>query len=304
MAENVLITGGTGLIGSHLAVLLRQKGHNVWILSRSGSSHNYNETIRWDPDKGLINTQAVSDISCIIHLAGANIAGRIWTKRGRRLILDSRVNSGELLLRAFNGRSGKLKTYISASGVNYYGSITSDHIFRESDPPAKDFLGNVCRQWEEIATAFNNSGVRSVVLRTAVVIAKRNSVLQKLKPLFKLGLGTFAGTGNQYFPWIHIHDLCQIYLKAIEDGSMSGPYNAVAPGHITMKDFVYELAGSLNRKIVLPPVPSFVFGIIPKYGAQLFLEGSRISSDKLKAAGFSFRFEHIKAALENLIKTD
>lgn len=301
MAENILITGGTGLVGSYLAQMLTRRGHNVSILSRSKSKHSGNNTIWWDPEKGLIDREAISNISGVIHLAGSNITSGIWTKRGRQSLLRSRVKSGELLFRTFSDCKAKPKTFITASGVSYYGAITTSHVFTESDPPGSDFLANLCIEWEKIAGAFKSAGTRSVIIRTAVVLAGTDSILQKLKIPFQLGFSTFPGSGYQYLPWIHIKDLCSVYLRALEDNSMEGPYNAVAPDHVTVRYFVREFARILNRKIWLPPVPEFVIKVLPEDGTRLLLEGSRISSDKIVQTGFSFSFEELKTALSDLL---
>jgi hypothetical protein len=211
------------------------------------------------------------------------------------------VNSGKLLLQEIIKSGAKLKAFISTSAIGYYGAVTTDHIFSEPDTAANDFLGSVCRKWEEIAESVNKQGIRTVIIRAGVVLAEKGSFLQKLRLPFEMGLGTVIGTGNQFIPWIHIDDLCGIYSKAIEDNRMSGAYNAVAPDHATLRDFTRELCLALESKMWLPAIPSFAVKSVLGQMSEILLEGSRVSSEKIRNAGYSFKFPQLKIAMENLL---
>jgi uncharacterized protein len=299
---SVLITGGSGLIGRHLTSTLLAKGYSVTHLSRKFTHQNNIRILQWDPENGILSPNALDGIDYIIHLAGANIGEKRWTKRRKEEIINSRVDSARLLFNALNIINTKLKAFISASAVGYYGTTTSVKVFDEYDPPATDFLATTCRLCEEGADLFGNSGIRCVKIRTAVVLEKNDSALSKLMMPAKFGILLQTGTGKQYMPWIHIKDLCNIYLKAIDDQKMHGTYNAVSPEHITNKEFMKTLASVMNRWLFPIPVPSFVLKAVLGEMSDVVLKGSRISSEKIVNSGYSFVFKNHKEALLNLIK--
>ena len=213
--KRVVITGGSGLIGSHLSELLSGEGYEVVHLTRKSGAAGKYRSYRWDPQQGYCDSDAFMDGDAIIHLAGANIGGRLWSKSRRKEIVSSRTVTAELLYRLTVGSGIRPGVFITASGVNIYGSQTSERIFRESDPPAGDFLGETCRLWEAGADPFAASGIRVVKIRTAVVLASVGSALSKMTAPARAGLIVRFGPGSQYFPWIHINDLCRVYLKAV-----------------------------------------------------------------------------------------
>ncbi|TVR69515.1 MAG: TIGR01777 family protein, partial [Marinilabiliales bacterium] len=255
---HILITGGSGLIGTHLSRKLKEKGYETAILSRKKTGDPDAETYLWDPDNNEIEKGAIEKADYIVHLAGANISDKRWTSKRKQEIVDSRVETAELLFSKVAGSKTRPKAFISASAVNYYGTLTSDKIFNEDDPPSTDFLGETCKKWEQAAGRFNDLGVRTVIVRTGVVISPKGGALKKMALPVKLGLGAPIGSGKQYFPWIHLDDLCGIYIKAIEDAQMQGAYNAVAPGHITNREVMKTLADAYNRPFWAPNVPAFV----------------------------------------------
>ena len=224
--ETVLITGGTGLIGRHISKKLKENGFNVALLSRKSKPDGDIPVYTWDPDKNIIDPEAISKADYIIHLSGAGIGDKRWTKRRKELIFDSRIKTGELILKEVQESGKKLKAFISASGIGYYGTIVSDKIFNETDPPSNDFLGEVCMKWEEMADRFNESGIRTVKVRTGLVLTEEGGALGRMTTTVKIGIGSPLGSGKQYIPWIHIDDLCNFYLKAVEDPKMMGAWNA------------------------------------------------------------------------------
>jgi uncharacterized protein len=300
--DTVLISGGTGLIGTHLTAKLKEKGYNVALLSRNPVQKADLQIYHWDPGKSEIDSGAISDSDYIIHLAGVNIGERRWTRERRKLILESRVKSGDLLLRSVTGNSNKLKVFISASAVGYYGAVTSDKIFYEEDPPWGDFLGETCRKWEESADRFEENGIRTIKIRTGVVLSSHEGVLAKMIIPVKMGFGSAIGNGNQYMPWIHVEDLCNIYIKAIEDVKMRGAYNAVAPDHRTNKEFTKCLAQILGQPFWFPNIPSFAFRMLFGEMSDILLKGSRVSSGKIISAGYNFKFPDLENALNNLFQ--
>jgi uncharacterized protein (TIGR01777 family) len=256
---------------------------------------------RWNPENKTADPGIFEGVDYLIHLAGANIGDKRWTKTRKEEILTSRVETLRLLHKIISADRITLKGYITASATGYYGSFTSERIFTEEDPPSQDFLGTVCRLWEEGADLFADMGIRTVKIRTAVILEKSDGALNKLMKPAKYGLVVRLGSGKQYFPWIHINDLCNIYLIALKNQNMSGAYNAVAPEHINHNDFVRTMAGVMHRPVFLPPVPAGIIRLFMGEMSEIVLKGSRVSCEKIINAGYRFQFDNLEAALKNVI---
>lgn len=298
---SVLITGGSGLIGKYLTSLLLNEGYNVVHLSRHANGIGKVKVFRWDPSQEYIDPEAFKDIDYLIHLSGANIGEKRWSVSRKEEIIRSRVDSANLLFRTISKNNHKLKAFITASAVGYYGSQNSERILTEEDPPSSDFLGTTCRLWEESADLFAGLGIRTVRIRSGVVLAKSATVLTRLMNPAKWGLVLRLGSGKQYLPWIHIEDLCRIYLKAVKDQTMQGAYNAVAPECINHNDFVRSMAGVLKRPVILPAVPGFIINAVMGEMSEIILNGCCISAEKIIESGFCFRFKKLDDALKNII---
>jgi len=298
--ETILISGGTGIVGTYLCKKLLDKGYHVAILSRVSRQGTDIPTYAWDVDKNEIEKEAIETADYIIHLAGTNIGDKRWTAKRRQLIIDSRVKSGQLILDNIKENKHKLKAFITASAIGYYGTITSDKIFCETDTPSIDFLGDTCQQWEEMADGFEQLGIRTVKIRTGVVVTKQGGALAKMIRPVNMGIGSAIGNGTQYMPWIHIDDLCGIYIKAIEDTHMNGAYNAVAPDHKTNRDFTRILARILKKPFWFPSIPTLVMKIVFGTMSDMLLKGSRVSSNKITTAGYTFLYPDLDHALTNL----
>lgn len=299
--ETILITGASGLIGSKLTPLLQQKGYRVIHLSRSIPEKAGVETFLWDVQKQTIDNESVQQADYIIHLAGANIADERWTTSRKKEIIDSRVDSAHLLFKSIQMTNTTIKAFISASAVGIYGAITSEKIFTESELPAEDFLGITCKLWEGAAETIAKLEIRTVKLRTGIVLSEKGGALEKMAKPIRFFAGAPLGSGKQYMPWIHIDDLCDMYIKAIEDHSMFGAYNAVAPEHITNTALTKAIAGRLHRPLIMPNIPAFLLKLIFGELAIAVLEGSRVSCKKIEDAGFIFKYNQVHKALENLL---
>jgi uncharacterized protein len=298
---SVLITGGSGLIGRYLTSALLSEGYKVSHLSRNANQFGKVRVYRWNPGQYILDPAILEGVDYIIHLAGANIGEKRWTKIRKDEIVGSRVNSAKLIYKTVSENETTLKAFITASAIGYYGSVTSDHIFSEQDAPGSDFLGTTCQKWEEAADLFQNSGIRTVKIRTAVVLEKTDSALSKLMLPAKFGFLVKTGSGKQYMPWIHISDLIRIYLKALEDQKITGAYNAVSPHHVTHNEFVKTLSQVMNKPVLPVPVPSSILRLALGEMSEIVLKGSRVSSEKLIAAGFKFRFNNLSDALNNVL---
>ena len=296
MMRKVLITGGSGLIGRRLSFLLKSRGYEVRILSRSNNPKNSYKTFLWNISEKTINDSAFEDLNHIIHLAGAGIADKRWSEKRKKEIIASRVASTNLLYNTVKRLKTPLDSFISASATGYYGAITSETIFEEKDKPAKDFLGKVCSLWEDSIFQFNEIKIRTVALRTGIVLSKDGGALKKMKtPII-----TSLGNGKQYMPWIHIDDLCELYIKAIEDQEFKGAFNAVSSEHISNLSFSKKVSKIFNYPFLAVGTPSFILQIVFGEMSTIILNGSRISANKIKQAGFKFKFENLEKALKNL----
>ena len=298
---NILITGASGLIGRHLTPFLQAKGHTVAHLGRKKSPESPVKQFSWDPEQGVIENGAVSWADAIIHLAGASVSEGRWTARRKQEIISSRVNSAKLLAKTILAEKAKINVFVSAAAVGWYGIITSEKIFTENDLPASDFFGNVCLQWENAADLVEETGVRTVKLRIGVVLANDGGALPQLAKPVKWLVGSPLGNGKQWMPWIHIGDLCALFLEAIGNESMHGAYNAAASQHVTNKQFVKTIGKVLHRPVFLPPVPEFALKLALGEMSGIVTNGSRVSNEKLKKSGFRFQYEDLESALKQLL---
>ncbi len=301
--SKVLIAGGTGAIGKHLAAFLENKGLIVSILTRNKKLLDGKKYYHWNVEVNEIDKNCFTDVETIIQLAGAGIAEKRWSAKRKIEIVNSRVNSSNLLFESIRKNKLKIKTFISASGIGYYGSITNEQIFTENASAGQDFLANTCLQWEEAANHFKEIGIRTVKIRTGIVLMQNEGAFAKLMTPAKFGLAAVIGNGHQYFPWIHIDDLCGIYYKSICDENIIGAYNAVSPAETTNKVFTKTLCRVLRKPKFLPNIPSKVLKIIFGELASTLLNGSRVSPEKIMNSGFTFQFIDLNNAITNLIKS-
>jgi uncharacterized protein (TIGR01777 family) len=295
----VLITGGSGLIGNRITQLLLEKGIEVAHLTRHRNSKSGVKTYEWDWEKGTIDLKCFEEVTHIIHLAGAGIAEKAWTTKRKRFLIRSRVHTTRLLFKHIDALD-KLENFISASGIGYYGARTTEEIFTAASEPHDDFIAKCCIQWENSADLFKPFA-RVVKLRTGIVLDKENGALPKMSSSIKLGLGAPLGNGEQYMPWIHIDDIANLYIYALTN-EMNGAYNAVSGQHAANKEFTYEIAAQLNRKIRIKKVPSFILKTIYGEMADILLKGSRVDNEGLLKSGFKFSYPDLKSALQNIFR--
>ncbi len=300
--KKILITGGTGYIGRYLSELLLSKGYEVSVLTRGKSSLGRISRYHWNPEHNEIDENALIDVNYIIHLAGENIAERRWTSKRKSEIISSRIDGANLIFKEVSKKPTFLNSFISASATGFYGADTNEKIYSEIDEPSNDFLSQVCVKWENAAKQFSNKGFRTVCLRTGIVLSENGGALKKMAVPVRLGVGSAPGSGNQYLPWIHIEDLCHMYLKAIEDDSVEGVFNAVAPEHINVNYFYKIMAKMLKKPMWFPNIPGFIMKAIFGEMSTILLEGKRVSCEKIQQYGFEFKYPTIEIALENLLK--
>ena len=295
----ILITVATGLIGKYLVRKLEKNRHEVVTLTRKKTSKP-NE-FQWNPNENFIEDTAFVNIEAIIHLAGATIAKR-WTKEYKKELYSSRINAANLLKSYCEKHQIKLKSYISASGINYYGTFTSDEILTENSPIKKlDFLAELSVDWEKSAFQFSEIAERVVCLRTAMVLAKEGGSFVPLKKLTDFNLASPVGKGKQWMNWIHIEDLANMYVEAIENPQYKGSYNAVADETVTNEAFMKSLAKKSHKFFLPLPVPELMMKLVLGEMSTIILDGSRASNEKIKSDGFIFKYSHLNAALDNLL---
>jgi len=300
--QKILITGGSGLIGKELSRKMAEKDYEIRILGRKKNNMENSrfKYYQWDIDNEIIDSKCLEQIDYIVHLAGENISEKSWSKQQKIIIENSRVKSAQLLFNACQKNDIWPKAFISTSAIGYYGTFTSEKILNEESPVGQDFLARVCEKWEQVADLFANNGIRTVKIRTGVVLSRDGGAYKKIAQTAQKGISSAIGSGNQYIPWIHIDDIVNIFEKAIEDPTMSGIYNGVAPQHITNKEFTKEIANSLKKPFRFPKVPSFVLKTIYGEMSSIILEGTRVSSEKIQQSGFRFKYAGLQDALNEL----
>ena len=289
------------MIGTRLTELLIEAGHSVAHLGRSVRSSSVN-TYLWDIGKKTIDRSAFARADAIINLAGTNVGDKRWIRKRKEDILQSRLQSTRLLFKELKKGNHRVKTFVSASAVGFYGSGDNQTYFTEDDSQGKGFLADVVGKWERAIDDIATLGIRVVKLRAGVVLSERRGALKEMLLPVKLYVGSPLGTGEQMLSWIHIDDLCRIFIKAVEDETMNGVYNAVAPNPVSNRELTYLMAKILKRPIVLPRVPAFAIKLLFGEMAEVVLEGSKISSKKILAAGFNFKFENAGDALVDLLQ--
>jgi uncharacterized protein (TIGR01777 family) len=295
--KQILITGGSGLIGGKITQLLQEKGYDVAWMGRS--AHVEQKTFLWNVEKQEIDAEAIEWADAIIHLAGAGVAEKRWTEERKKQILESRTQSTRLLFSALEKAENRPITLISASAVGYYGMDTGTALLDESSAPGGDFLAEVVKAWENEVKKIEQLEVRTVMLRTGIVLDPKGGALpEMLKPPVAAPLGS----GDQWMSWIHIEDLARMFVFALEKTTLQGPYNAVGPNPATNQQLTKEAAYATGKTYIGMGVPGFVLKLILGEMAGMVLGGNRVSCQKIQKAGFQFEHYDLAAAFKDLYR--
>lgn len=297
----ICITGGSGFIGSKLSKKLIDEGHSVLIIDLKEPKNKGNsiEFIKCDLLKEAVPNK-ILECNAIIHLAGVNIFNK-WTNEYKKLILESRIIPAQKILNLTKNSDKGPKIFISASAIGYYGDRGEKEL-TENSPNGNDFLAEVCEQWEEVSAKSKDNGMRWISVRTGIVLGPDGGIISKLKPIFKNFIGGPIGNGKQWFSWIYIDDLLNIYTEALTNDSLKGPINAVSPNPIRNKEFS-NMFGRTLKKPSLIPVPKFVLKIVFGELANVLIASQKVLPNKLKEIDFKFINPDIKDALrKSLIK--
>ena len=304
MSKNVLITGGSGMVGTRLSELLLEKGYAVSHLSRTpGDDSSPITTYLWDIKQQYINPQAIPRADYVVHLAGAGVADQRWTDQRKQAILKSRTESTRLLHATLSQQNpSTIKAFVSASAIGIYGADTGDTLLTEESPAADDFLADVVVQWEAAVDAIQALGIRTVKCRIGIVLSGRGGALVPIARSVRWGVGASLGDGKQYMSWIHLDDLCRMFIFALENDTISGTYNAVGPQPVTNQQLTKDTARVLHRPLWLPHVPSFALKMALGELSSVVLGGNRVSNQKIEDAGFQYKFNKLAVALADLLK--
>ena len=292
--RHILITGGSGLVGQRITELLEKKGYHVAWLSRSPQSR---KTFLWNVEKGEIDPAAIEWADAIVHLAGAGVAEKRWTPERKKLILESRTQSTQLLFSAVEKSEKKPSAFISASAVGYYGFNTGTTLVDENSNPGSDFLAGVVIAWENEVKKMEALQLRTVLLRIGIVLDAGGGALgEMLKPPVAAPLGS----GDQWMSWIHIEDLARMFVFALEKTTLQGVFNAVGPNPATNQQLTKEAAAAKRKPYLGIGVPGFALKLLLGEMAAMVLGGNRVSSKKIEKAGFEFEYPELKGALKDV----
>lgn len=300
----LLVTGATGLVGQALCRSLKNDGHTIVALSRSADRSRvpFAEAVyAWQPAAGLPPAEAFAGVDCIVHLAGESVAGRRWSEEQKRRIRESRVTGTQNLVAAIERLAQRPTTFICASAVGYYGN-RGDEVLTETSPAGSGFLSDVCVEWEREAGRAASLGLRTVTMRIGVVLSAKGGALQQMLPIFRLGIAGKLGSGQQWFPWIHIDDVIGLFRQAIES-DQSGLVNVVAPGEVRNAEFTEKLAAQLHRPAFLA-APEFGLKLMMGEMAAVVLASQRVRPVTAQERGYRFRYPDLSAALRDVLKTE
>ena len=303
--STILITGGTGMIGTRLAKMLVEKNYQVIILTRDpqkhSSGHERISYAAWDIGQQTIDANAIANADHIIHLAGEGVADKRWSRKRKQEIVNSRTQSSSLLVKALEEIPNKVQTVVSASAIGWYGPDTvagKQNGFTEEVPADTHFLGETCRRWEESIQPVEAMGKRLIKLRTGIVIGPSGGALKEFRQPLKFGIATILGNGEQVLSWIQLDDLCRLYIAAIEHKQLQGVYNAVAPFPVTNRQLVLALAKQLRGESYIPVyVPALILKIVLGEMSIEVLKSATVSAEKITASGFRFLYPSIEEAL-------
>ena len=304
----IAITGATGFVGSHLVAKLQKQGHQVVVLTRNtsyghkvfpSSAFPNVEIVDYTPTTLGSWQSSISGCDSVINLAGESIAEGRWTEGKKQEILQSRQLTTQNIVTAIANAEHKPSVLINASAIGYYGT-SETATFTETSPSSNDFLASVCQAWEAEAQKVNDVGVRLVILRLGIVLAKDGGALAKMITPFKMFAGGPIGSGNQWFSWIHRDDLVDLILQAVTDANMSGVYNATAPNPVRMNELSQTMGTVLNRPSWLP-VPGFAIEAMLGDGAIVVLEGQQVLPERTLTTGFQYQYPNLQGALKKIL---
>jgi len=307
MKDTILLAGGSGFIGKSLTTLLIKRGYKVNILTRKQpTSKVQNEKINyftWSPSTQSIDKECFTNVICCINLSGAGIVDKRWTDSYKKELIESRTLSTKLLVNYLNNNNTSCKTLINASAIGYYG-VDKIGISDENTPVGKEFLSHICKVWEDETSKLDTQKTRLAIVRIGIVLSTKSGALKEIMRPMELGFGSNLGSGKQVVSFIHINDLCEIFLHVLEHSNLSGVYNGVAPYPTTNEEMTKIIANAIHKPLLLPNVPKFLLKMILGESASIVTGSMECSADKIISTGYQFKYPKITDAIQDIIKYD
>lgn len=295
--QTILIAGGTGLIGKHLSAMLLKQGNTVRLLSRKPKGEGQ---FFWNPLANEMDVEALNGVDVVINLAGAGIADKRWTASRKKELIESRVQSANVLRRAMEAMEQRPKTYLSASAVGYYGDSGEQWMTEENAPANEGFMVDCCSLWEAAAAQMTALGLRTLTFRIGIVLDTEGGALAEVVKPLRFGLGAYFGSGQAWWSWIHREDVCRAFIWAMENEKAAGIFNLVAPFPERGKTVVEQTARARRQRAIFLPAPSLALRLALGEMAAVVLNSNRVSAEKLVQAGFEFQWPHLDAALSDI----
>lgn len=303
--KTVLVAGASGLVGTALIDVLKKNTYHVRVLSTSRSTDAEKKIFHWNPQQGAIDLQALEGVEVVINLSGAGLFDHRWTEAYKKKIMDSRTQSTSLLVDAVSKVQPPLALFLNASATGFYGADTGDAWMEEESPAGHDFLARVVKEWEQSLLQHTELKARKVCLRFGIVLSDQGGALTQLALPVRYGVGAPLGPGNQYISWIHMQDLCRMILFCMQQETIAGVYNAVAPEPVTNEQMVKGIAARLHKSLWAPHVPAWALRLIlGSEKASMLLGGNRVRNTKISRAGFSFTYQTLAEALHGFFSSE
>lgn len=297
--KKILIAGGSGLVGSRLTEMLLAKGYFVQHLSRS--AHNGSvPTYQWDVEQLSVDEKAFDKVSVVINFAGAGIADKPWTAKRKEEIINSRVNAAKTIHNFLSTHTHEVSTYIGASAIGIYGNLQKEKLTEKDATDENDFMVHCCKQWEQQHQAIAKIGIRTAIIRIGIVLSTKGGALKEMLKPFDFYTGVYFGNGNMITSWIHIDDLCNQFIYAIEHDSINGIYNAVAPLPVSNKALIKAIA-NIKKALLIFSAPRFFLNLILGKRSSIIFQSLDVSSTKIQQAGFEFRCNDVNSAIKNIL---
>ena len=308
----IVVTGATGFIGRELLLALKQHGHEVVVLSRNPEEAKKKlpypcSVFKWNPTQESAPLEAFQNVDGVIHLLGERVAGGLWTDERKKAIFESRIRGTENLVKTLSNLKKKPEVFVSASAIGFYGNRPEETL-TETSLSGTGFLAHTCKYWEKeifktpalSEVEGEDLGIRTVAIRIGIVMGQGGGILEKVAPIFQKGLGSVLGNGRQVMAWIHVKDLVNIFIHALERKNIQGPVNGVAPFAVTNEEFSKSLGKVLCRPVLFK-TPAFILKILLGEVSTLMLESQKISSEKIQSLGFQFQYPRSEDALKNIL---
>lgn len=302
MDKTILIAGGTGLIGTMLCKKLADEGYTVHLLSRKPSKI-YPFTL-WAPEKDYYDENTIPEADIMINLAGAGIADKRWTAERKKVIVESRVSANRVLQQILTKQKNKASLFLSASAIGIYGDRDHELLDEKSKPGDNGFLLETVKSWEAAVNSIHSDNLRKVIFRIGVVLSMKGGALPQMVNPMKFCIAPYFGSGQQIYSWVHIEDLCNMFLYAIHNKEMNGVYNAVSPGPVSNKQMIETIIEAKHRTGLIIPIPVFIMRILLGEMADVILHSSNVSPERLISIGFKYKYPDLLLALKDIFENN